>query len=105
MSATVTPTPDEAGRVALWQLDEALQKKPEKDDRVLGEAMRNLCLYREALIAAARRGGEPERRRLGRLNMVLSVVAATEFPSGDVPWDALAGAREALAVLAADRTP
>jgi len=94
------PAPEEAGRIALWQLDEALERKPEKEDHLLSELVRNLCLYREALIAAARRGGEAERQRLGRLNMVLTVAAAVEFPAGDVPWEALASARDTLAGLA-----
>jgi hypothetical protein len=93
------PSPQEAGRKALQQIDDVLRRKPEKDDYALTEATQYLCIYRDGLIEAARGAGAVERERLARANAVLSIVAATHFPVGPVPWDPLDSARGSLADL------
>jgi hypothetical protein len=92
-------SPGTEGRRALEQIDAVLARKPEKDDYALADATQMLCTFRDALIEQAHRGGEVERTRLRRANAVLSIVVATHFPSGGIPWEPLVGARRALADL------
>jgi hypothetical protein len=92
-------TGEEAGRDALGILDGVLRMRPQKDGRALGDAMGRLCLYRDALIEAARRGGPQDRARLGDCNGVLSVVAGVRFPLGEPPWEDLEKARGWLSAL------
>jgi hypothetical protein len=95
------PEPGQAATLALQQIDQILAKKPEKDDHALTEATKALCALRDDLIAARRAGDDAGRQRLETVNAVLSIVAATHFPVGEVPWEPLASARGALAELAA----
>ena len=102
---TTTPGPGQAGRLALQQIDQVLARKPEKDDHALTEATKNLCLLRDDLIAARRSGDDAGRQRLEAVNAVLSIVAAMHFPVGEVPWEPLASARQALAGLVGQGAP
>ncbi len=96
----------EAGREALSKLDSVLAKRPKKDDQALSDATSLLCVYRDTLIAAARRGGTDARERLSHLNAILSVVAGMRYPLGEAPWDELRKARGWLAeLLAKERSP
>ena len=96
------PKPDDAAKLALQQIDQVLAKKPEKDDHVLTEATQTLCRLRDELIAARQTGDNAGRQRLETVNAVLSIVAATHFPVGEIPWEPLASARGALAGLAGE---
>jgi hypothetical protein len=92
----------EAAREAMGELDHVLTQRPSKDDHALSAAMAGLCLYRNALIEAARSGGAGARARLLHVNAVLSVVAAMQFPLGEAPWAELEGAAAELRELLAD---
>lgn len=95
--------PDEAGRAALRQIDAVLEKRPDKDDKALTEAMMSLVEMRDALIAGQVSPSAPSaaRQRLDHLNAIISVVAGVHFPLGDPPWPELEKARDWLAALTA----
>ena len=91
-----------AGQEGLAAVDKVLAEKPHKDDYILSEAMEQLCLFRDQLIARHDETGAPEdAKRLSHLNAVISVVAGTHFPLGATPWDELEKARGWLAALVA----
>ena len=92
-----------AGREALEAIGQVLAEKPEKNGKLLTKATSQLCIYRDSLIMAARSGGEGSQRDLEHANGVLSVVTATHFPLGPVPWEELSKAKDWLSDLL-DRT-
>ena len=92
---------------ALEGVDKVLAQRPHKDDAGLTEVAKQLCVFRDALIA---RRAEPDStsedgRRLGHVNAVLSLVLAVQFPLGEVPWDEFAKGRDWLADLQAGASP
>ena len=92
-----------AGRDALAHVDRALGDRPKRDGETLKAAIQNLARFRDHLIARHRHeGGTRWRPELERVNAVLSVVMAAEFPIGEVPWDELAKARDWLDALLRD---
>ncbi|WP_119422576.1 hypothetical protein [Desertibaculum subflavum] len=85
---------------ALAALDRVLQERPKAGALPFGEAVRRVAVYRDALIAKAREGGETAgRHMLLRANAVLSAVVAGNFPIGEVDWNSLKAAREELAEM------
>ncbi len=95
--------PGEPGTVALRLLDEVLAGRPERDGPRFSACARHLCALRRNLVGALHaQEDEVVRRRLGRLNGVISVVVGGHFPLGKVPWEHLEHARMALAEVVAD---
>lgn len=90
----------DAGRDALARLDQALTDRPKRDGRTLKDAIQKVGLFRDHVVALHRaEGGTRWRPELERINAVLSVVMAAEFPIGEVPWDELEKARDWLDAL------
>ncbi|RYC31692.1 hypothetical protein D3273_12505 [Lichenibacterium minor] len=86
-----------AGRDALMQIDKALADRPERDGRTLKAAIQRLAAFRDHVVERHRgEGGTRWRPTLERLNAVVSVVMAAEFPIGEIPWDELSKARDWL---------
>jgi hypothetical protein len=89
-------------RPALEALDKLLAERPDHDTHDFSEATRRLTRLREALLREW--GGPPEeaarRRRLARLNAVISVVYGTHYPIGSPKWEHLQRARDDFAALA-----
>lgn len=85
------------GQSALRLLDKLLKERPEKVGHDFSEAARCLTGFRDGLIARWREtGAEADRRRLARVNSVLSVVVGGHFPLGGVPWGHIEKARREL---------
>lgn len=85
---------------ALASLDKAIAHKPRKDDADFAAATEHLCKLRDLLLAEARQGHGDSRRRLERVNALISVVLAGHFPLGKVPWPEMERARGVLAAMA-----
>ncbi len=86
------------GREALSQVDRALAARPARDGYALTAAVQGLAALRDDVIARHRRdGGTRWRGTLERVNAVISVVMAAEFPLGEMPWAELERARDWLA--------
>ena len=84
--------------LALAALDRALGERSAYGDLV--EASRHLVALRGLLIAARRRGVPDPDRRLDRLNAILSLVVAAEYPLEGARRERIATARQEPAVLA-----
>ena len=96
-----------AGPQALAGIDAMLAKAPQKDEAGITEAVRQLCILRDRLIAIQARpdhSGE-DTRRLNHVNAVISVVLAVQFPLGEIPWHELVKAREWLEELVGNVQP
>lgn len=93
---------DDPASAALAALEQALAKRPHKDDALFAEATGQLVILRDRLIAR-QRGGEDQRAALSRVNGIISAVLGGHFPLGHIPWSTLDAARDALAPLAAGR--
>ncbi len=89
---------------ALFSLDQALAAKVSVDGQAFSAATYQLCKLRDELARQQREQGptEASRKRLERVNGVISVVLAGHFPLGAVPWDELDRARGWLADIAAE---
>ena len=86
-----------SGRDAFHHLDRAIAAKPIRDGRALSEAVSRLATFRDMVIAAHRReGGSRYRSTLDRINAVMSVILAAEFPIGEIPWEEVSKARSWL---------
>ena len=83
---------------ALAALDRALGEQSAYGDLV--EASRRLIVLRGMLIAERRRGAPDPDRRLDRLNAILSLVVAAEYPLEGARRERITTARQELAVLA-----
>jgi hypothetical protein len=83
---------------ALDALDRALGEQSAYGDLV--EASRRLAVLRNLLIAERRRGTPDPERRLDRLNAILSLVVAAEYPLEGARHKRIATARRELAALA-----
>jgi hypothetical protein len=83
---------------ALAALDRALSEQSAYADLV--EASRRLAALRGRLIAERRRGAPDPERRLDRLNAILSLVVAAEYPLEGARRERIATARQELAALA-----
>ena len=89
---------DRTADKALHSFDQLLQDRPKRDGHDFSEATAWLSAYREELISEWRRtGNESDRKRLRRINGVLSVVVGGHYPLGEVPWDQIERARGDLA--------
>jgi hypothetical protein len=87
----------QAGRDALAHIDRALADRPKRDGATLKVAIQDLATFRDHFIARHRsEGGTGWRPALERVNAVVSVVMAAEFPIGEVPWDELVKGRDWL---------
>ncbi len=79
-----------AGRAALGQIDRVLARRPARDGEALTAAVQGLAEFRDHVVERHRRdGGSRYRSTLERVNAVISVVMAAEFPLGEVPWGEL----------------
>ena len=95
-----------SGRDALRHLDQAIAARPVRDGHALSEAVSRLATFRDTVIAAHRReGGSRYRTTLDRINAVLSVMLAAEFPIGEIPWEEVDKARSWLVDVVGDREP
>jgi hypothetical protein len=99
----MSPDASGGGR-ALALIDQALEKRPDKDDAAVAACARDLCVYRDALIERQRAApaDAAARLRLSHINAVLAVVLAVQFPINAVPWDELEKARAWLAEVWAE---
>jgi hypothetical protein len=98
----MSPDVSGGGR-ALTLIDQVLGKRPDKDDAALAACVRELCVYRDALILRQRAAPTDAgaRQDLSHVNAILAVVLAVQFPIAAVPWDELAKARTWLAEICA----
>ena len=97
-NATDRPIAQTDVEPALAALDRALGEQSAYGDLV--EVSRHLVALRGLLIAARRRGVPDPDRRLERLNVILSLVVAAEYPLEGVRRERIATARQELAALA-----
>lgn len=87
----------EAGGEALRHVDRALADRPKRDGATLKAALQALARFRDAVIARHRgEGGARWRPALERINAVISVVMAIQFPIGEIRWAELEKARDWL---------
>ncbi len=85
---------------ALAEVDRALEARPKHDGHALSAAVRCLAALRDGIILRqGQDGGTRFRDVLERVNAVLSVVMAAQFPIGEIPWAELEAARGWLAAL------
>jgi hypothetical protein len=98
---------EDPGPCALAALDRALAARPEIDGHAFSAATEALARLRERLIGELRSAPDPDaaRRRLERVNAVISLVLAGHFPLGGVPWEEIGRARAWLAELVAPALP
>jgi len=82
----------------LAALDRALGEQSAYGDLV--EASRRLVVLRGMLIAERRRGAPDADLRLDRLNAILSLVVAAEYPLEGARRERITTARQELAALA-----
>ena len=95
-----------SGQEALQHLDRAMAARPGRDGISLSHAVKGLATFRDQLIAAHRMiGGNRYRTTLDRINAVISVVLAAEFPIGEVPWEEVEKARSWLVDIVGERVP
>ena len=89
----------DSGHHALVAIDAALAQRPHKGGHQFSAATRCLSAYRDGLIGDLRAGrAVPDTRaRLGRVNAVISIVLAGQFPLDKVPWTGIEAARSTLA--------
>jgi len=89
---------------SLSALDAAVAGKPVVNGQAFSAATHQLCQLRDNLAKQQREQGptDASRKRLERVNGVISVVLAGHFPLGAVPWDELDRARVWLADIAAE---
>ncbi len=85
---------------ALAALDEALASAPKRNGDAFSRAVRCLSAYRDEITTTEGRKTEESRKRLTRLNAILSLVMAGHFPLGEPPWDEIRKTRGWLAELA-----
>ena len=85
------------GWEALEQIDRALAGRPVRDPQALTGAMQCLTAFRDHCVERCRAEDGPRHRGpLERVNAVISIVTAGEFPIGEMPWDDLATAQSWL---------
>lgn len=80
-------------------LDAALRSAPKRDDHAFAKAVSSLCALREELARLPMSGAAADPARRDRLNAVISVALAGNYPLGDVPWEEIRLARGWLAEL------
>ncbi len=91
------------GRDALAHIDKALADRPKRDGVTLKSAVQDLAGFRDHVVARHRdEGGTRWRPTLERVNAVVSIVMAAEFPIGEVPWEELSKARDWLDAILRD---
>ena len=96
-------TEDPSGREALRHLDRAIAARPARDGQALSDAVSSLATFRDHVIAAHRReGGSRYRTTLERINAVMSVALAAEFPIAAIPWEEVDKARAWLVDVVGD---
>ncbi len=98
--------PSVAGAQALAALDKALAERPHKDGHAFRRATEHLCVFRQEVIEALEsdRAAPGGRERLERVNSIISVALAGNFPLGDVPWQEIEKARGWLASILSEST-
>jgi hypothetical protein len=97
---------DRTADAAVRAIDMVLSERPNKVGHDFSEATRRVAAYRDELIEIWRRtGSEADRLRMARVNAVLSVMIAGNYPLGPIPWPHIEKARTELAGLAGHRKP
>ncbi len=95
-----------AGAEALTHIDRTLAARPHRDGHEIAAAVRCLAAFRDHYVERHRReGGGRYRTTLERVNAIISVAMAAEFPIGEVPWDELEKARGWLDEIVRDAPP
>ena len=90
----------DAGRQALDHVDRTLTARPKRDGHALKSAVECLSAFRDDYVRRHHEAGDGRLRgTLERVNAVISVVLAAQFPIGEVPWDELKKARDWLAAI------
>lgn len=93
---------NKAATAALSLLDKLLVERPHRVGHDFSEATRWIAAYRDELISEWRRTRcETDRRRLAKVNAVLSVVVGGHYPLTDIPWTQIEQARDQLRQLVA----
>ncbi len=96
-------TEDPSGRNAVRHLDRAIAARPARDGQALSRAVSSLATFRDLVIAAHRQdGGSRYRSTLDRINAVMSVVLAAEYPIAEIPWEEVDKARSWLVDIVGD---
>ena len=99
-------TDNPSGQEALRHLDRAMAAKPRRDGESLSHAVNRLAIFRDHVIGAHRQeGGTRYRTTLDRINAVISVILAAEFPIGEIPWEEVEKARSWLVEVVGEREP
>jgi hypothetical protein len=89
---------DRTADAALRMFDKLLEERPKRVGHDFSEATRWTVAFRDELIAEWRRTEtDADRRRLEKVNAVLSVLLGGHYPLGEVPWPHLEKARAQLA--------
>jgi len=84
----------DAGHEALAHIDRTLAARPDRSGSQIAAAVRCLATFRDHYVERHRRdGGRRYRATLERVNAVISVATAAEFPLGEIPWAELEKAR------------
>lgn len=84
---------------ALSIIERVLERKSaETEAQDAAEACRALVRMRDGLIEQVRsqRGGASARERLDQVNVLLSMMAAAEYPLSGIHWDRMAKTRDLL---------
>jgi hypothetical protein len=79
-------------QAACEALDRALAARPRLDGDALTEATKALCRRRDAL-RRLRGDGAEARKALKEINGLVTLVHASHYPLGAIPWDLLQQAR------------
>lgn len=85
--------PDERVTRTIAALDQAIAAAPKRDGYAFSDAVIQLSIVRDELAARDGRRTEESRRRLTKVNSILSAILAGHFPLGDVPWNEVRNAR------------
>lgn len=85
--------PDDRVARTIASLDQAIAAAPKRDGYAFSDAVIQLSIVRDELAERDGRRTEDSRRRLTKLNAILSTILAGHFPLGDVPWDEVRNAR------------
>ena len=88
---------------ALRSLELLLEERPSVVHDAIEQATRHTVAVRDALIAARRDGENGHDDALRRVNALLSLIVAAEFPLVGVRWKRIESARDALAKLASEQ--
>lgn len=88
------------GTLALEAINQLLAEQPDRVAHDFSEATRRTAAYRDEITETIRKtGNQEDRRRVERVNAVLSVIVGGHYPLGEVPWARIEKARDELEIL------